>query len=467
MSEILKHTGTSFLMQPAVGPAKHMTGILMGAEMQDSHGNPCVLVVPDVSVYDQAMSDILIPVGHLIQAGFMVNHRIPSQANEDGFSLTAFLLYGGTIPTPDDKTIIVMEYAQYTWRLPLSSNKRISKPKLPPHATSENFVNSCSTASSFIDLSNSFHTLDEIDDVDDEGYVPTYLSQDRIERRFQQRYDLMLKQPEMAGIYHTCHGHCNNRQTVLNLQAKGILYNHLKRYILAHRCDSCHAAPGRRHHKIKAIKKANRKTKSISKTVALVAPAITTAFDSQNPLTECLDLEFSTITDAIDLAVAITESLACLFEHTSNNPSDYPDISQIRNMSGNANDLANSGIGQGATTSANATTPLFSPPGTDLRVDWEDACGLGCFSDLNRNFLLVMDKGTEYFGSFPTKTRASPLALLKQCFIFIGRKIRFLQIDGAKQFQSDEIKEFCAQLRMLLTRIPWSLLMCTLIPTRH
>jgi len=49
-SEILKHTGTSFLMQPAVGPAKHMTGILMGAETQDSHGKPFVLVVPDVSV---------------------------------------------------------------------------------------------------------------------------------------------------------------------------------------------------------------------------------------------------------------------------------------------------------------------------------------------------------------------------------------------------------------------------------
>jgi len=35
-SEILKHTGTTLLMQPAVGPAKHMTGILMGAESQDS-----------------------------------------------------------------------------------------------------------------------------------------------------------------------------------------------------------------------------------------------------------------------------------------------------------------------------------------------------------------------------------------------------------------------------------------------
>ena len=124
-SEILKHTGTSLLMQPAVSPAKHMTGILMGAETQDSHGKPSVLVVSDVSVYDPAMSDSLIPVGRLIEAGFSVNHRIPSQANEDGFSLKTVQLCGGAITTPDGKTTIftVMEYAQHTWRLHLPSNK--------------------------------------------------------------------------------------------------------------------------------------------------------------------------------------------------------------------------------------------------------------------------------------------------------------------------------------------------------
>jgi len=187
-------------MQPAVGPAKHMTGILMGAETQDSHRKPFVLFVPDVSVYDPAMSDSLIPVGRLIEVGFTVDYRIPSQANEDGFSLKTFPLYGGTITTLDDKTIIVMEYAQHTWGLPLPSNKRISNPKLPPRATSEIFVDSRSTSSLFNDPGNSFHMLDEIDDMDDEGYVPTYLTQDRIEGRFQQLYKLMLKRREMAGI---------------------------------------------------------------------------------------------------------------------------------------------------------------------------------------------------------------------------------------------------------------------------
>ena len=163
--------------------------------------------------------------------------------------------------------------------------------------------------------------------MDDEGYVPAYLTQDRIEGRFQQRYELMLKQREIAGIYHTFHGHCNNSQNVLNLQVKGIPCDHLKRYVLAHRCDACDAAPG--CCQVKVTKTAEHKTKSISKTVAPVAPAIATTFDSQNSLTEHLDLEFSTITDTIDPTVPITESLARLFQHTSKNPPDYPDIIQI------------------------------------------------------------------------------------------------------------------------------------------
>jgi len=204
---------------------------------------------------------------------------------------------------------------------------------------------------------------------------------------------------------------------------------------LAHRCDACEAAPGRRHHKVTATKKAKRKAKSNLKTAAPVAIVTAPAFDSQNPLVEQLDLEFSTITDATDPSVSITESLARLFQHTSKNASDYTGITHLRNMSGTSKDTANSGIREGVTASigsegtvvnTNTTTPLSSPPGTDLRMDWGDACSLGCLPDLNRYFLLVMDKGTEYFVSFPTKTRASPLTLLKQFVTFTGRKIRFL-----------------------------------------
>ena len=41
-----------------------------------------------------------------------------------------------------------------------------------------------------------------------------------------------------------------------------------------------------------------------------------------------------------------------------------------------------------------ARKPNCSPAGTDLRIDWADACSLGCNGE--RYFLLVVDKDTEY-----------------------------------------------------------------------
>ena len=156
-SEILQRTGTSMLMQPAVDPAKHMKGILMGAETQNTHGKPFVMVVQDIPAYDPAMSDGLIPISRHIEAGFTIIDRIASQAKEDGLSLRGVPLYGSTITTPDG----VMEYAHYTWRLPPQSSKRHTKSSTP-----------------IVDSGKPFNLLDGINNValDDEGYVPGYLN---------------------------------------------------------------------------------------------------------------------------------------------------------------------------------------------------------------------------------------------------------------------------------------------------
>ena len=66
-AEILSRTGTTLNMQPAVGTAKKMTGILMGAETIDQHGKSFILVLPDVSVYDPGVSDSLISAGRGLQ----------------------------------------------------------------------------------------------------------------------------------------------------------------------------------------------------------------------------------------------------------------------------------------------------------------------------------------------------------------------------------------------------------------
>ena len=109
-TEILSRTGTSLNMQPAVGKAQKMTGILMGVETIDQYGKSFTLVVPDVSVYDPGMSDSLVSAGRLMEAGYNVNFRIPSDALTGGFAPATFPLYGGSITTPDNLTVIVMEY---------------------------------------------------------------------------------------------------------------------------------------------------------------------------------------------------------------------------------------------------------------------------------------------------------------------------------------------------------------------
>jgi len=130
---------------------------------------------------------------------------------------------------------------------------------------------------------------------------------------------------------------------------------------------------------------------------------------------------------------------------TTKDPAENITILLLRTFSGNETT-----IGEGATTSANTTTPLFPPLGTDLRMDWGDACSLGCLPNLNWYFLLVMDKGTEYFISFSTKNRASPIVPLKQFVTLTDKKICYLRIDGAKEFQSHEIKEYCAENDVVL-----------------
>jgi len=53
------------------------------------------------------------------------------------------------------------------------------KTKVVPRATSQKKFDLRSTNNSFIDGRNSLHMLNEIDDVDDEVYVPAYLTQVR------------------------------------------------------------------------------------------------------------------------------------------------------------------------------------------------------------------------------------------------------------------------------------------------
>ena len=121
-SEILTYTTDTFCMQGATGASTNMRGILMGIETKDVLGKHLLFVAPDISVSNPAHADTLLSAGRFMEAGYKIVFRIPSQGKTDGYDQAN---YGGIFCTPSpDSRIIVMEYIDQTWRLPLPSHKR-------------------------------------------------------------------------------------------------------------------------------------------------------------------------------------------------------------------------------------------------------------------------------------------------------------------------------------------------------
>ena len=60
-------------------------------------------------MYDPGMSDSLISAGRLMEAGYNVKFRIPDDSLTDGFTPATLSLYGGSITTPDNLTVIVID----------------------------------------------------------------------------------------------------------------------------------------------------------------------------------------------------------------------------------------------------------------------------------------------------------------------------------------------------------------------
>ena len=109
-------------MQGATGTSTNMCGILMGIETKDVLGKHLLIVAPDISVSNPAHADTLLSAGRFMEAGYKIVFRIPSQGKTDGYNQAN---YGGIFCTPSpDSRIIVMEYIDQTWRLPLPSHTR-------------------------------------------------------------------------------------------------------------------------------------------------------------------------------------------------------------------------------------------------------------------------------------------------------------------------------------------------------
>ena len=101
---------------------------------------------------------------------------------------------------------------------------------------------------------------------------------------------------------------------LLNMKAAGVLYKHLKRYILAFDCDSCTAATSHRHNKVIEAAQAKKRLKAQRK---LAAQQKYTHKISKPTTTVDSVLEISPITDAQNPNMTITESMARFFGHTA------------------------------------------------------------------------------------------------------------------------------------------------------
>ena len=378
--EIISHTNSSFNMQSAIGShVTSMKGVLMGAETRDMDDVPLLLVVPDVSVSDPLLSDSLISVGRLMEAGFKVLFRVPCEAHLDGFLPSRYPKYGGKITTPQGR-VIIMDYESHTWRLPPPLISKTAPLKATP-------------------IFNSFSLLENM------GEEATDANDHcgRKSEADQRKFELMLSREKEVQVLHESHGHPHNKALYDDLIAAGVEVRHLQRYIMKHKCKFCTAARGKRSYKI------TKKTNSGS---LILTPLV----NSENP------------------DITITESLAHLFpsvvqEKPKSTPSvltEYLHNSLLAFTEQNAAALNAAGVSCVFTDNLATITPTGPPPpatlwpplgepGSDLRMDWADSCSLGRHGE--RYFLLVVDKGTEYYVNFNTKRRESPVDLLRE----IGR----------------------------------------------
>ena len=139
----------------------------------------------------------------------------------------------------------------------------------------------------------------------------------------------MCRNQKEAITIHRAHGHPNNRTPLLNLEAAGLPYKHLKRYILAISCDACRAAIGKRDNKTSTVALSKRQALAQQKKAdkaqrKLFAQQKSILNPSDDSILDSDKLDLSPITDTMDPTSTITESLAHLHEFAASSDSfDY------------------------------------------------------------------------------------------------------------------------------------------------
>ena len=167
----------------------------------------------------------------------------------------------------------------------------------------------------------------------------------------QRKFELMCRRQKEAAILHEAHGHRNPTSLVKDLKAAGIPIKHLQRYLHAHRCKYCEANLGRASYYCKSAKQPGGD-----------------------------ELILSTIVDPISPHMHITQTLANEHEVTSAPPEGTAlrpfksAMEQGSIMTELATQFADLEACVAELGTTEARKPNCSPAGTDLRIDWADAC---------------------------------------------------------------------------------------------
>jgi hypothetical protein len=215
---------------------------------------------------------------------------------------------------------------------------------------------------------------------------------------------------------------------VKDLKEAGIPIQHLQRYLHAHMCKYCEATLGRASYYCKSAKQPGGD-----------------------------ELILSTIVDPLSAHMHITQTLANEHEVTSA-PPEGKTLRPFKKIMGQgpmmkalAPQLADLEACVEELGTKEAGRPNCSPAGTDLRIDWADACSLGRNGE--RYFLLVVDKDTEHLARFNTKSRHNPVDLLRAYVTTTWKRPRYLRVDGAKEFVSNDMVEYCIQHNIILQTV--------------
>jgi len=216
---------------------------------------------------------------------------------------------------------------------------------------------------------------------------------------------------------HRAHGHPNTRTSFLNLEAHSIPLKHLKRYILAVPCDACRAAISKRDNKTSVVTVTKRQNIAEQKKIAKAQRKLS-AEQKSDQITVTTsgpensdDLKISPITDVIDPSSTITESLANLHRFTAltdefanstlkastpaytvkSNTFAQLGSESLRYQSRFAKTTAFHNLQQHSSAPVSVShdhhnDAVHSPPMTDFRIDWANACSLGRLPSLNRCF---------------------------------------------------------------------------------